>query len=71
MHANGKKLIYAFLCLLLSVWMGAGVCVSETGAVFLPLNERLFAEAGETDVTIQTSVSGNYILHAFSQVQVC
>ena len=70
MHANGKKLIYAFLCLLLSVWMGAGVCVSETGAVFLPLNERLFAEAGETDVTIQTSVSGNYILHAFSQAQV-
>lgn len=70
MHANGKKPIYAFLCLLLSVWMGAGVCVSETSGISLPLNERLFAEAGETTVTIETSVSGNYILHAFSEKDV-
>ncbi len=66
MHANGKKLIYAFLCLLLSVWMGAGVCVSESGGISLPLNERLFGKAGETTVKIETSVSGDYILHAFS-----
>lgn len=70
MHANGKKLIYAFLCLLLSVWMGAGVCVSEKSDVVLPLNERLFADAGQTNVKIETSVSGNYILHAFSEKEV-
>lgn len=70
MHANGKKLIYAFLCLLLSVWMGAGVCVSELNEIALPLNERLFAGAGETTVKIETSVSGNYILHAFSEKEV-
>ena len=70
MHAYGKKLIYAFLCLLLSAWMGAGVCVSETNGVSLPLNERLLAEAGETSVKIETSVSGNYLLHAFSEKNV-
>ena len=70
MHANGKKLIYAFLCLLLSVWMGAGVCVSETSDLMLPLNERLFAEAGETSVVLRSSLSGNYLLHAFSEKDV-
>lgn len=70
MHANEKKLICAFLCLLLSVWMGAGVCVSEKTDIVLPLNERLFANAGQTNVKIETSVSGNYILHAFSEKEV-
>lgn len=67
MHANKKKLIYAFFCLLLSAWMGAGVCVSESEEIALPLNERLLAGAGETVVKISSSVSGNYILHAFSE----
>ncbi|MBR3928947.1 MAG: caspase family protein [Clostridia bacterium] len=55
------------MCLLLSAWIGAGVCVSENSEIPLPLNQRLFAEAGETIVKIETSVSGSYILHAFSE----
>ena len=67
MLANVKKHIFAFLCLLLSAWMGAGVCVSENDAFLLPLNERLYAEAGETTVWAATSISGSYILHAYSE----
>lgn len=70
MLANVKKHIVAFLCLLLSVWMGAGVCVSENDEILLPLNERLYAAAGETSVWATTSISGNYILHAYSEENV-
>lgn len=70
MHANVKKHIFAFLCLLLSVWMGAGVCVCENEEIFLPLNERMYAPAGDTLVKTETSIAGNYILCAFSDQEV-
>lgn len=70
MYANVKKLIYAFLCLLLSVWTGAGVCVSETNDFRLPLNERLDAHAGTTSLIAETSISGNYILYAYCEEEV-
>ena len=61
-----RFLLFAFLCLLLSVF--AAVCAADTGA--FRLNDRLTGGAGAYETTFVPDLTGEYCLHSFSQAPV-
>ncbi len=62
------KRICIMLGLLLSLWAGAGFCVSEaaSGAEFF-INQRLSAGAGEMCLSFLPDLTGDYVLASFSE----
>ena len=61
------KRICIMLGLLLSIWMGAGFCVSKaaSGAQFF-INQRLSGAAGELSLSFLPDLTGEYVLASFS-----
>ena len=69
MHSQLRwlKRICVVLSLLLSIWAGAGFCVSkaETGARFF-INQRLTGQAGTLELSFLPDLTGEYVLASFS-----
>lgn len=67
-----KKTAYVFLCLLLSVWMGAGVCVArgEAGLDAFRLSDRMTGGAGTREIAFVPDLAGEYLFFAFSDAPV-
>lgn len=69
MRSQSRRLkrICILLGLLLSIWMGAGFCVSKaaSGARFF-INQRLSSAAGERSLTFLPDLTGEYVLASFS-----
>ena len=61
------KRMCIMLGLLLSIWMGAGFCVSKaaSGAQFF-INQRLSGAAGELSLSFLPDLTGEYVLASFS-----
>lgn len=61
------KRICIMLGLLLSIWMGAGFCVSKaaSSAQFF-INQRLSGAAGELSLSFLPDLTGEYVLASFS-----
>lgn len=69
MHSQSRwlKRILLSLSLLLSIWAGAGFCVSEaaSSACFF-INQRLSGSAGELSLSFLPDLTGEYVLASFS-----
>ena len=61
------KTVYVFLSLLLSIWMGAGVCVCGNAEAYMPMNARTRLSAGESEIVLLPDLTSEYVFYAFTE----